>query len=71
MSHTLACTEIKIRIRMYRLISTKLNPTKIYLNFYSSLHFKFYVYMHGSLELQVSQMIARSHCLKPNVSFAS
>lgn len=27
--------------------------------------------MHGSLELRDSQMIARSHCLKPNVSFAS
>lgn len=71
MSHTLACTEIKIRLRMYRWVSTILNPTKIHLNFYSSLHFKFYVYMHGSIELWVSQMIARSHCLKPNVSFAS
>lgn len=71
MSHTLACKEIKIRLRMYRWVNTILNPTKIHLNFYLSLHFKFYVYMHGSLELRVSQMIARSHCLKPNVSFAS
>lgn len=70
MSHTLACTEIKIRLRMYRWVSTILNPTKIHFNFYSSLHFKFYVYMHGSIELWVSQMIARSHCLKPNVGFS-
>lgn len=71
MSHTLACTQIKISLRMYRWVSTKLNLTKIHLNFYLFLHFKFYMYMHGSIELWVSQMIARSHCLKPNVSFAS
>lgn len=34
MSHTLACTEIKIRLRVYRWVSIILNPTKIHLNFF-------------------------------------